>query len=260
MTVRGNVAFGLDGRGLSPGEVRRRVEAMAEAVGLRQALDRPVTALFGGEQQRVAVARALVVEPAVLLFDEPLSNLDVALRARTREEIRALQRRFGITALYVTHDQAEAMSLSDRVAVMRAGALEQVGTPREVYGAPATAFVAGFVGGANLLRGEVREGGTVFLTGSRAIRLPRAQGRTDGPAIAALRPESVAVFAPGVPGDPATVESVEYLGFTTQTALRWEGVLLRSTDVSRRGVPALRPGDAAVCVLDWSAVDFFPAP
>jgi len=151
MTVFENVAFGLRARKVSGGSIREQVAAALESVSLSGKSDSSVPALSGGEQQRVAVARALVIRPRVLLFDEPLSNLDIALRLQTREEIRTLQRATGITTVYVTHDQGEAMSLADRIAVMRAGEVEQAGEPGILYNSPANSFVAEFLGGASLI-------------------------------------------------------------------------------------------------------------
>jgi ABC-type Fe3+/spermidine/putrescine transport system ATPase subunit len=257
MTVRGNLAFGLERRGASRAEVDVRVRSIAEAVGMVEKLEQNVTSLSGGEQQRVAVARALVVEPAVLLFDEPLSNLDVTLRQRTREEIRTLQRRFGITALYVTHDRGEALSLSDRIGVMRDGRLEQVGPPADVYESPASPFVAEFLGDASLVRGTVLR--NRFRPDGAADDHLLAVALRDGPAVAAVRPENVEVRPAGGPGMPATVVSVEYLGLITTVTVRWNGVLLRSVRTgSFAGGPSLRAGEAAGVAVDWQRVAVFP--
>jgi multiple sugar transport system ATP-binding protein len=146
MTVRDNMAFGLRRRKLPRDEVVRRVTETSQVLGLGELLDRRPRELSGGQQQRVALGRALVREPSVLLMDEPLSNLDASLRAQARAEIRRLQQEVGTTTIYVTHDQLEALSLGDRIAVMNDGALEQVGTPEELYDEPANRFVGGFIG------------------------------------------------------------------------------------------------------------------
>src|SRR5690606_22215817 len=151
MSVAENVAYGLRVRRIAAEERRRRVEEVLGRVDLQDLADRPVTQLSGGQQQRVALARAIAVEPDVILFDEPLSNLDVALREQTRRELKVLQQRLGTTSLYVTHDQQEALALSDRIAVMREGRLVQVGRPEDLYERPETAFVAEFLGGSNLI-------------------------------------------------------------------------------------------------------------
>jgi len=147
MTVFENVAFGLESRHMGDREVRDRVKVALDAVHMTQKTADPVPTLSGGEQQRVAVARALVLRPQVLLFDEPLSNLDAALRTSTREEIKTLQRESGVTTVYVTHDQGEGMTLADRIAVMRDGVVRQVGTPRELYEAPRIRLLPGSLAG-----------------------------------------------------------------------------------------------------------------
>ncbi|MEK7367286.1 MAG: ABC transporter ATP-binding protein, partial [candidate division NC10 bacterium] len=173
-TVTENVAYGLKFRQGSGGDLEKRVKDALALVRLEGFADRYPGELSGGQQQRVALARALVVEPAILLLDEPLSNLDAHLREEMRFEIRRLHDAFQITAIYVTHDQAEAMVTSDRIAVMNTGRIEQVGTPEEVYERPATAFVAGFIGRANLLKGRVAGDGVVECEGG--VRLLTTAG------------------------------------------------------------------------------------
>ncbi|WP_297506339.1 ABC transporter ATP-binding protein [Thermococcus sp.] len=158
MTVFKNVAFGLEMRKLPRAEIERKVRETLELVGLRGFENRYPEQLSGGQQQRVALARALVIEPEVLLLDEPLSNLDAKIRERLRGEVRRIQRELGITALYVTHDQEEAMAISDRIAVMNVGTIEQVGKPLELYYHPKTEFVATFLGTGNILELEARDG------------------------------------------------------------------------------------------------------
>jgi iron(III) transport system ATP-binding protein len=157
MTVFANVAYPLRMQGMKGLEIRARVDEILESVGLLPLKDRLATKLSGGQQQRTAIARAIVAEPSLLLLDEPLSNLDARLRAQMRVELRQLQRRLGITTIYVTHDQVEAMVLSDRVVVMNNGLIQQIGTPREIYTQPANQFVAAFVGFNNFIRGRVLE-------------------------------------------------------------------------------------------------------
>lgn len=167
LTVFENVAFGLRLRGTAQKEIERRVNIALAQVGLESYGDRLPQQMSGGQQQRTALARALVVEPSVLLLDEPLSNLDLKLREQMRGEIRRLQKSLGITAVYVTHDQTEAMAVSDRTAVMNQGRVEQVGTPREIYEQPKTLFVAGFIGQCNFLPGAIEkadDGRTRFVT------------------------------------------------------------------------------------------------
>jgi len=205
LSVFENVAFGLRMRGVGGAELARRVRAMLELVELTGFGERSPDQLSGGQQQRVALARALITEPKVLLFDEPLSNLDAKLRAEMREEIRAIQRRLGITSIYVTHDQAEAMALSDRVVVMRGGRIEQIGTPAEVYARPTTRFVADFLGRVNFLEAEPAGPGQArFRLGPHTVTVavdgtPGA-GTTAG--LLVVRPEAVGLAqAAGAPPD-----------------------------------------------------------
>lgn len=209
-TVYSNVAYGLQRLGLASREVRERVGTMLELVGLDDLGDRFPGQLSGGQQQRVALARSLVTEPAMLLLDEPLSNLDAKLRAQMRSEVQQIQRRLNTTFVYVTHDQVEALSMSDRVAVMNRGRLEQVGTPLEVYMNPATAFVADFMGLINFVPGEVvacAEGMNPRVTvrlslGGHLIETPStATGKlvAGDHVIVGLRPEVVRITSPNAP-------------------------------------------------------------
>jgi spermidine/putrescine transport system ATP-binding protein len=182
MPVWENVAFGLEARGVPKPERRRRAEALLALVALEGLDDRMPVELSGGQRQRVAIARALAIEPGVLLLDEPLSALDLKLRQRMRAELRALQKRTGVTFLYITHDQSEALAMSDRVAVMNDGVVQQVGSPRTLYNDPGTPFVARFVGETNALPGRIRE-----VADGRA-RVETAHGPLTGRAGAGARP------------------------------------------------------------------------
>src|SRR5690242_5511494 len=187
LTVRQNVAFGLRLRGRSREERDGRAMEMLELVGLSTQADRYSHQISGGQQQRVALARALAIEPQVLLLDEPLSALDAKVRGQLRDEIRRIQLEVGITTLFVTHDQEEALAIADRVGVMKDGHLEQLGPPTEIYGRPATPFVAEFVGLSNRLAGVVQSGEVVV----RGFRLPLVDPATaDGPVVALVRPEA----------------------------------------------------------------------
>ena len=186
-----NVAFGLRMKRLPRAEIRQRVERVLALVGLEKLAKRTPTQLSGGQQQRVALARCIVMEPRLLLFDEPLSNLDAKLRESMRVEIRDLQRRLGITSLYVTHDQVEAMSISDRILIMNAGEVEQVGPPEEIYARPASRFVAEFIGKANFIAGVVAGDGSVRVgDATMSVRTP-ASARSGDAVTMVVRPEAI---------------------------------------------------------------------
>jgi iron(III) transport system ATP-binding protein len=211
MTVFENVAYPLRVRRMGPAEVRKRVQAALELVGLSALADRPAPYLSGGQQQRVALARALVYEPEVLLLDEPLSNLDAKVREQVREELRTLQRQLRITTVYVTHDQVEALALSDVVAVMRDGKVLEVGSPRDLYERPRTRFVAQFLGTTNLLPGKLAQvdGRTAVVETPYGVLQARADGvelRPGEPVLASVRPEHV-TLAPAA-GEPGTWQGV----------------------------------------------------
>ncbi|WP_144803975.1 ABC transporter ATP-binding protein [Curtobacterium sp. BH-2-1-1] len=214
MTVRQNVAFGLEMRKVPAAERRAQVVDALDMVHLGEFADRYPHQLSGGQQQRVALARALVTRPRVLLLDEPLSALDAKVRVSLRDEIRRIQSDLGITTVFVTHDQEEALAVSDRIAVMHAGDVEQVGTPEELYRTPTSAFTADFVGQSNRLRGDLR-GGDVFVYGFRVPALDT--GAADGPVLAYVRPEDVAFASDGVTG---TVVASSFLGSIRRTTVR----------------------------------------
>ncbi len=217
LSVFENVAYGLRILRRPEAELRRAVAEALALTGLDGLEGRAPSALSGGQQQRVAVARALALRPRVLLFDEPLSNLDAKLRKRMRGEIRALQQRLGITALYVTHDQAEALAISDRIAVMEAGRVRQLAAPMEVYTRPATRFVADFIGEANFLPGEVvgrDERGVRVRIGPAVVTVPDAAAAV-GRVTLVARPEAIRIHTvePGSGnGLPGEIERAAYLG------------------------------------------------
>jgi putative spermidine/putrescine transport system ATP-binding protein len=196
MTVFKNVAFGLKLRKLPKQEIRERVEAVLELVGLTHHIHSYPARISGGEQQRVALARALVLEPKVLLLDEPLSNLDAKLRVRVREDIREIQQRIGITTVFVTHDQDEALSISDRIAVMSGGKVEQYADPRTLYREPATHFVASFVGAMNFYRARLEDGAIALADGTR-VPCEGVERNGDGEFEVGVRPEDVEVTTDG---------------------------------------------------------------
>jgi iron(III) transport system ATP-binding protein len=225
MTVLENAAYGPTVRGAGKREAQALAKEKLELVGLKDLGARLPAELSGGQQQRVAVARALVLEPQVLLFDEPLSNLDAKLRRRVREDIRELQQRLGLTVVYVTHDQQEALAVSDRVIVMANAVIAQSGTPRDLYEEPASLFVADFIGDANLVDVEVRpldrETAEVRV-GPVTLRL-RRRGAGAGPAKIAVRPESLLLVAAGTAGTlDGTILKAAYLGTHMEYTVRTE--------------------------------------
>jgi len=219
MTAMQNVAFGLRMRHVHEQERRQRAGEMLELVGLSGFADRYAHQLSGGQQQRVALARALAIQPQVLLLDEPLSALDAKVRGRLRDEIRRVQLDVGITTLFVTHDQEEALAIADRVGVMNKGRLEQLGPPTTIYSRPATPFVAEFVGLTNRIAGEVKFGEVVV----RGVSLPLVNSDTPtGPAVALVRPEAVSLAADGESSSGqlvGTVIAVAFLGATSRVTV-----------------------------------------
>jgi spermidine/putrescine transport system ATP-binding protein len=233
LSVFDNVAFGLKHASVTKAELKRRVTDALSLVSMSDFAARRPSQLSGGQQQRVALARALVLNPAVLLLDEPLGALDAKLRRSLKVELKALQERVGITFIYVTHDQEEALTMSDRIAVMNAGRIAQIGTPPEVYESPADAYVADFLGAANLLQvvvtERVRGGASTLKLGDIALTTSNEVPAETGPvsagtvAQAVIRPERVRVEEHGSAGAnrvPALVERVVYLGAATQVHLR----------------------------------------
>jgi len=265
LSVRDNVAFGLRRKKVPKDEIAQRVESELERVGLAAEINRRPNQLSGGQQQRVALARALVNLPKVLLLDEPLGALDLKLRKELQLELKGIQRDVGITFVYVTHDQEEALTMSDRIAVMSNGVVEQVDTPENVYERPATTFVAGFIGVSNLMPGTVTS-----ATGGRGmIRLDtglEVESRVDGLATgerchAVVRPEKLRITDPGsvtpggLPGVDGIVQSSVYLGTSTQIIVALPGdvsmtVLVPNASEAER---ARLPGGGAPVRLSWEA-------
>ena len=253
MTVFANVAYGLRIRRLGRGEIERRVRTALELVELTGLAERWPAQLSGGQQQRVALARVLILEPEVLLLDEPFGALDAKLRQAMQVDLRRLVRRLGITTVFVTHDQDEALTLSDRIAVMRGGVIEQVGTPLEIYDRPTSTYVADFVGLSNLLAGEVRDGRIELGPG---VALPT--DRT-GRVTAVIRPEHLAVRRDDAgPGWPGTLSFVKHAGAMTEYQVDVGGPApLRVLVMREPGGDLLEVGDrvrielrdAAACVV-----------
>ena len=263
LTVAENVAFGLVERRWPKERIRERVREMLELVSLAGYGDGRPGQLSGGQQQRVAIARTLAIEPRVLLLDEPLSNLDAKLRASTGLELKRLQRRLGLTTVFVTHDQQEAMTIADRLAVLDRGVIQQVGTPRELYDTPANRFVAEFVGSINLYPGRVGHAGAatrdVEIAGIgraavRADRVDAALPATAGSALVAFRPHAVRLHGGGGGGDDglafdAEVLSGEFIGEFVRYELRAGAAPVVADLPHARHQPTLAPGSRVrLCV------------
>jgi iron(III) transport system ATP-binding protein len=254
MNVIENVSYGLTVSGTPREQAAQRARVTLESVGLVGYDERLPSELSGGQQQRVAVARALVLEPAVLLFDEPLSNLDARLRRSMREEIRALQQRLKLTVAYVTHDQAEALAVSDQIIVMDAGVIAQAGTPQALYERPATEFVAGFMGEAMLFPGRALPGGVVEIG---AVRTRALHDVAAGPVKVAMRPEAWRLAPAGAGGLAGTVSKHAYLGsYQELTVLTDLGsIFVVSSDVAGHW----RVGDRLSLHLPERGVSVVPA-
>lgn len=256
MTVFRNVAYPLIARRVSRAKIDQAVRETLKLVDMTEFIERPATNLSGGQQQRVALARALVAEPRVLLLDEPLSNLDAKLRDQMRVELRQIQQTLGVTAVYVTHDQAEAMALSDRVIVMNSGRIEQIGSPREIYQSPVTAFVAEFVGSSNFLRGRVgkRQGGTaqVLLAGGGDILVP--DKGFEGDVLVALRPQFCTVH----PKAEAAPEGANALDGNITRVIYFGERSEARVDVNGTEVLVYLPFDSPLKVGDMARVSFAP--
>ncbi|MGF6772766.1 putative spermidine/putrescine transport system ATP-binding protein [Paraburkholderia sp. GAS199] len=217
LTVRGNIGYGLKIRRVPAQTARQRVDELLAMMRLTTHADKPIDQLSGGQRQRVALARALAVQPRVLLLDEPLTALDARLRDTLRSEMNTLLRELGITTVYVTHDQAEAMELGDRIVVMSAGRIEQIGTPRDIYYRPANRTVAQFVGTINRLSGEQRNG--VLTTTGGAVPLPLGRARTGHLHEFFFRPEDAYLAEPAAAHLRGTVESTAFLGERTRLTI-----------------------------------------
>jgi putative spermidine/putrescine transport system ATP-binding protein len=242
MTVEANIAFGLQMRRVPRDEARRRIAAVLDMVDLARLAKRHPRQLSGGQQQRVALARALVTEPDVLLLDEPLSNLDAKLREHLREDIRNLQRRLGITTIYVTHDQSEALALADRIVVMNGGRIVEEGGPRDLYQTPRRRFTAEFLGQTNILAATASNGTIHFPWGGEQPGWGGQNGRLD----LSIRPEDISIEAEGV--GPAVVTDVTFLGADIEHKLDVGGLTIRAR-ASGRGAKILPVGTRVTLAL-----------
>ncbi|AFM17130.1 carbohydrate ABC transporter ATP-binding protein, CUT1 family [Mycolicibacterium chubuense NBB4] len=254
LTVVENIAFPLRASKTPRREALARATEIGESLGLSKMLGRKPKDLSGGQQQRVAIGRAIIREPSVFLFDEPLSNLDAKLRVETRTELLQIQRRLGITSVYVTHDQEEAMTLSDRMVVMRDGEIAQQGTPQEVYARPADTFVAAFVGSPkmNLLDGELSDGEFLQPNG---FRLPIDRAPVHGPVTVGVRPDDLSLH-PGDDGGAARVVLVEHLGPRAIVTLDAGGTVLTSVMETAR-LSGITEGAGVDLAVRKGATHFF---
>jgi len=263
LTVFDNVAFGLVERKRPRDEIRQRTEAALDLVDLRKFAQRRPGQLSGGQQQRVALARTIVIEPQVLLLDEPLSNLDKNLRVQMRQELLGLQRKLGITTIFVTHDQEEAMTTADRMAVLDGGVVQQAGTPAELYDTPANRFVAEFVGTMNLLEGNVTaDGGKLRFDVDRvgAVRLPRlADAPASGRLALSFRPHAVQMYVGSAAADVAgrpqltlsgVVQSSEFLGEFTRYLVRVGAHQITTDQPHLVGMQRVEDGTAVTLAIE----------
>ncbi|WP_456450025.1 ABC transporter ATP-binding protein [Palaeococcus sp. (in: euryarchaeotes)] len=261
MSVYDNVAYGLKIKKLPKEEIDKKVKWALELVRLTGLEDRYPTQLSGGQQQRVAIARALVVEPRILLLDEPLSNLDAKLRLEMRSEIRRIQRELGITVLYVTHDQEEAMAISDRIAVMNVGTVEQVGTPKDIYESPRTEFVASFMGKTNVIPAKVveRKGDRVSVEfeSYRLDGLAYAEDKDD--VVVVIRPERIQLHpienAVSISGK---VDLIEYYGFFIEVVGMFGDTRIIARTISDRHVRELKPQGEVTFYIDRDDILVLP--
>ncbi|TSB48496.1 ABC transporter ATP-binding protein [Alkalicoccobacillus porphyridii] len=263
MTVYDNICYGLRLKKLSKQEIDKRVTPIMDIMNLHVNANRMPNQLSGGQQQRVALARALVMEPGVLLFDEPLSNLDAKLRITMRDEIRRIQKKLGITAVYVTHDQSEAMSLSDQIVVMNAGKIEQVGTPMEIYQQPTSKFVSDFIGTANFLDGKVESQSDDMLTvQTKDTKLDVYQDnalsfREGQPVSIVVRPEAIIIDEQGT--EKAKVTKSVFMGHIQEYEVEYGGVSLYAIVADPGGKKTYSAGDEVSVRFSQQSLHVVPA-
>lgn len=259
MTIRKNVAFGLEERRLPKAEITDRVDKALDLVGLSDLADRRPSQLSGGQQQRVALARTIVIEPKVLLLDEPLSNLDAKLRVQMRLEIRQLQQKLGLTTIFVTHDQEEANTTSDRIAVINEGVVQQVGSPTDLYDNPANLFVANFLGVTNVIPGAGKiienDKKLYFISEDDAIHIPLSDGEP-GPTNLIFRPQNLEIRpengepSPGAVKMSVTVNHMEFLGGVIRYRVKVGEYFLLVDAAHQKGVHTLEVGEKAALFLN----------
>lgn len=255
MNVYDNIAYGLKLQKLAKVEIRRRVQKILDLMKMNDFAHRVPSQMSGGQQQRVSLARALVMEPGVLLFDEPLSNLDAKLRVHMRDEIRKIQKEVGITSLYVTHDQSEAMGLSDKVVIMKDGLIEQVGTPRDIYQKPANIFVAGFIGKANIVKGLIKgkdeQGYLVEVMNTTYLVTSNKDYLINDSVEMVVRPESIIV---GKKDFETVVTKSVFMGENHEYEVKWYGQTLQISDSNPFGKHIYDVGDKMSIGFDTLAL------
>ena len=256
LTVKDNVAYGLKARKMDKKLIEEKVADALELVQISHLADRKPNELSGGQQQRVALARAFVIEPSVLLMDEPLSNLDAKLRVQMRTVIKKLQKRLGITTIYVTHDQEEALAISDRIAVMKDGHIMQIGTPAEIYAKPQNPFVAGFIGVSNFLDCEVEKDGTTNIKGEMKVKIPLCK-EYEGAAKLSARPEQLFFSEKGMPG---TISISTFLGdFVEYEVLLDDGQTLVINEYTKDTSEVHADGEKVFISFDPERVSLYAA-
>ncbi len=268
LTIYENVAYGLRVQKLPAAEIRERTQRALDLMQLTPMAKRYPSQVSGGQQQRIALARAIVIEPSVLLFDEPLSNLDAKLREYMRDELRKLQKRLGITSLYVTHDQSEAMAISDRVVIMKEGRIQQVGTPREIYAFPQSKFVADFMGKANFIRVNVLgldgESARIDIEGAQ-FTVPRAgkAGPGTGPALLVVRPEALRLMPPASDQGRAAlrgrIDRFTYFGNIARYEVSTENAPLLIESYNPEASSVFEEGAEVGIIVDFESARLLPA-
>lgn len=259
LTVENNVKFGLKNRTKDKNLINRETEKFLKAVQIYEYKDRMPEKLSGGQQQRVALARALVIKPDVLLMDEPLSNLDTKLRLELRQVIRDIQREVGITTVYVTHDQEEAMAISDRIAVMKDGKIQHIGSPQEIYHRPKNIFVATFIGRTNIIDGEIKfdKNNKLILANGYVLELESINSVKEQPVKVSIRPEDFVIEKDAVEGIKATVLDSIYLGLNTHYIVELEDFskieIIKESDLSQD----IKPGSRVVLTIKKHKINIF---
>jgi putative spermidine/putrescine transport system ATP-binding protein len=256
MNVAENIGYGLKIRGVNEAERKARVAELVTLTGIEGLEHRRIDQLSGGQRQRVALARAVAIRPSALLLDEPLTALDAALRERLRGELNHLLRTLGITAIYVTHDQSEAMALGDRIVVMRKGAIAQIGTPRDIYFAPVDRFVAEFVGAANIVEADCNDGALKLPGGALPIANGAAAGPTSGKVFAMIRPESIKLVAVDSAALSGLVDSVSFVGDRQRVSI--SGAASRPLMADVPNATGIKTGDRVGLSVDPATIRLLP--